>query len=283
MGVSISTKSWRVEDVAGGLVGLAAQPDRLVGRRTAQVEVAVLEPRLLPHVDVVADREGQRCGRAEHLDVGGHDLDRAGLEVGVLVALLAQGHLADDLEAVLRPQLVRDGLVPDHDLDDAAGLTQVDERHAAVVAPVGDPPGQRDRLAGVLGSQRAGVVGADQGAVSCGGGHARPRRWAARVGVALRPQSTSPMTLTQYSLRQLVRDGLVADHDLHDAAGLTQVDERDPAVVAPVRHPAGQRDRLAGVLGTQRAGVVGADQLCLLWWCPAGSGRRAAARRSGCP
>ena len=62
---------------------------------------------------------------------------------------------------------------------------------------------------------------------------------------------------------QLVGDGLVADHDLHDAAGLAQVDEGDAAVVAAAGHPAGQRHGLARVLGTQRAGVVGADQFAV--------------------
>ncbi len=156
----------RVEDVAGGLVDLAAQPERVVGAGAAQVEVAVLEPRLLPHVDVVADRERQRRRGAEHLDVGGDDLDRAGREVRVLVALLARGHLAGDLEAVLGAQLVGDRLVADHDLDDAAGLAEVDEGDAAVIATVGHPPGEGDGLADVLGAQGAGVMGADHCSVS---------------------------------------------------------------------------------------------------------------------
>ncbi len=54
-------------------------------------------------------------------------------------------------------------------------------------------------------------------------------------------------------------------HDLHDAGTVTQVEERDPAVVAPVVDPAGDGDGLAGVLGTQVAagggahGAVGGD------------------------
>ena len=79
-----------VEHVAGGLVDLAAQPEGGVGAGAAQVEVAVLEPGLLPHVDVVVDRERQRRGGAEHLDVVGDDLDLAGGQVRVGVALGAQ-------------------------------------------------------------------------------------------------------------------------------------------------------------------------------------------------
>ena len=46
-------------------------------------------------------------------------------------------------------------------LDDATRLAQVDERHAAVIAPVGHPPGEGDGLADVLGTEGAGVMGAD--------------------------------------------------------------------------------------------------------------------------
>ena len=73
-----------------------------------------------------------------------------------------RGHdLAVDRQAVLRAQAVRDLLVADDDLDDAGGVAQVEERDPAVVAPAADPAGEGDGLAGVLGAQRAGVVGAD--------------------------------------------------------------------------------------------------------------------------
>ncbi len=55
-------------------------------------------------------------------------------------------------------------------------------------------------------------------------------------------------------------DLLVADHDLDDAARLTQVEEGDATVVAAARHPPGQRDLLTGVLRAEGAGFVGADQ-----------------------
>ena len=69
---------------------------------------------------------------------------------------------------------------------------------------------------------------------------------------------------------------LVADHDLDDAARFAQVDERDAAVVATVRDPAGERDGLAGVLRAERAGLMGADHwssLFLIWWVTSSSGR----------
>jgi hypothetical protein len=90
----------------------------------------------------------------------GDDLDLAGGRLGLALPSGA-GDLAGDLEAVLAAQAVRDGLVADDDLDHAAGLAQVEERDAAVVAPAGHPPGERDGLADVLGAQGAGVMGAD--------------------------------------------------------------------------------------------------------------------------
>ena len=82
-----------------------------------------------------------------------------------------------------------------------------------------------------------------------------------RLGLALPSGrgATSPVTLRQYSLRRLVGDRLVADHDLDDAAGLAQVDEGDAAVVAAAGHPAGEGDGLPDVLGAEGAGVVRAD------------------------
>ncbi len=150
-----------VEHVAGRLVDLAAQPERGSRAGAAQVEVAVLEPRLLTDLDVLVDRERQRRRGTQHHDVGGDDLDVAGREVGVLVAGLAGDDLAGDLEAELAAEAVGHGLVTHHDLDDAAGLAQIQERHSPVVATAGDPTGEGDGLSDVRGTQRAGVVGAD--------------------------------------------------------------------------------------------------------------------------
>ena len=60
-----------------------------------------------------------------------------------------------------------------------------------------------------------------------------------------------------------MRDRLVADHHLHDAGGLAQVDEGDAAVVASPGHPPGEGHGLSDVLGAQAACVVGADH----WFC----------------
>ena len=70
------------------------------------------------------------------------------------------------LHAVLAAQVVggpREHLVARDDLDDAAGVAQVDEGHAPVVTPLRHPPGEGDGLAGVGGTQGAGLVGAEHG------------------------------------------------------------------------------------------------------------------------
>ena len=111
----------------------------------AQVEVAVLVADLVGDRRglVLLDRERQHGRLAEDLDGGGLDLDGAGGQVGVVVALGPAGDGADDAQAVLRAQRVGHGLVVDDHLDDAAGVAQVDERHAAVVAALGHPAAER--------------------------------------------------------------------------------------------------------------------------------------------
>ncbi len=150
-----------VEHVASRLVDLAAQPEGRVGAASPQVEVAVLEPRFLADLYMFVDREREGSGRAEHLDVAGDDLDITRGQVGVLVALGAQADRAGHLQAVLAAEVVRHRLVADDDLDHAAGLAQVDERHSPVVAPARDPSGEDDFGVDVGLPEAAGVVGAD--------------------------------------------------------------------------------------------------------------------------
>ena len=62
-----------------------------------------------------------------------------------------------------------------------------------------------------------------------------------------------------------VRDGvrfrvlLRIEDGLHEAVVVTQVDEDEATVVSPPVHPAGERDRLALVRGTQFAAGVGLE------------------------
>jgi citrate lyase beta subunit len=152
-----------VQHLAGHPVHLASQPQRRTRALAAQVEVAVLEPHLLVHRSrlVFLDRERQRRRLVEDLHLAGDDLDLAGRQVRVRVALRTRRDGADDLQAVLGSQPVRGLLVPDHHLDGAAGVPEVDERHAAVIAPPRHPARQDDGLPGVLSAQRACGMGTD--------------------------------------------------------------------------------------------------------------------------
>ena len=92
------------------------------------------QARLLPHRHAIVDRERQRRRRGQDLELLDHDLDGTGGQVRVLVALGPARDGADDLDAELVAQRVRDLRVVDHHLHDAAGVAEVEEGHAAVVA-----------------------------------------------------------------------------------------------------------------------------------------------------
>jgi hypothetical protein len=62
--------------------------------------------------------KGRGGGGIEDLDVITHDLDGAGGQVRVLIALGTGTDLAGDLEDVLGAELVGDGLIADDHLDD---------------------------------------------------------------------------------------------------------------------------------------------------------------------
>nr|BFF21874.1 hypothetical protein GCM10025730_53950 [Promicromonospora thailandica] len=97
--------------------------------------------------------ERQRRRLVERDDLGGDDLDLAGGQVGVGVALGTTADLARHLQHELGPQRVGDLLVPDHDLGDAGRVTQVDEGHSPVITAAIDPAREGDGLTDVLGPQ----------------------------------------------------------------------------------------------------------------------------------
>jgi hypothetical protein len=135
--------------------------------RSTQVQVAILQPRLLPHRDPLIDLERQRSGRVEHLQGRGDNLDLPRRQVGVSVALRTGAHLAGDPHAILVANVMAtallEHLVAGHDLDDSGRIPQIEERHTAVIASLGHPTREGDGLAGVGGTQRAGLVGAKHG------------------------------------------------------------------------------------------------------------------------
>ncbi len=126
--------------------------------------------------------------------------------------------------------------------------------------------GQPDLLADLAGAVAGVVDGEGQGGGRTehldavrGGDHLDVTGRQARVLVALRTRGHLTGDLQAVLRAQLVRDRLVADHDLDHAGGLPEVDEGDAAVVAPPGDPAGEGDGLADVLDAETACVVGAD------------------------
>ena len=126
----------------------------------------MLEARLLADGHALVDLEGQGVGLAEHLDARGDDVHLARRQGRVDVLGVTRGDLADDLDDVLVAQVVRgagEDLVAGDHLGDPGGIAQVEEGHATVITPPSHPSGEGDGLAGVLGTQGAGVVGAEHG------------------------------------------------------------------------------------------------------------------------
>ena len=152
VGVSTSTKPCVVEHVAGGLVDLAAQAQCRVGAGAAQVEVAVA--RAAPPRPPRRGRRSGTAAAAAALSTSTSVATTSTSPVGRSGFWLPSGRrldLAGDLQAVLAAQVVGDLLVADDDLDDAAGLAQVDERHSAVVATARHPAGEGHLGVDVLG------------------------------------------------------------------------------------------------------------------------------------
>ena len=146
---------------------LRAQHHRVVLARPAQVQVAVLQPRVLAHPRALVDLEGQRRGGIEHLKGADRDLHLAGGDVGVDVLGGAGVDHSGDLDAELVAQVVDPGrgevLIANHHLADPGGVTQVDEGDPAMVAALGHPAGEGDGLPDVLDTEGAGTVGAQHG------------------------------------------------------------------------------------------------------------------------
>jgi hypothetical protein len=126
----------------------------------AQVEVAILQPDFLVRILVRVER--QRLGLVEDLDLRGHDLDAAGLDL--VVHRVARAHRAGDAQHVLVADLlghrehVRRVRLGQH-LHDAFVVAQVDEAQPAEVAGDVGPAAQGDALADQGLADEAAVMG----------------------------------------------------------------------------------------------------------------------------
>ena len=147
-----------VQQLAGHPVGLGAQAQVAGGAGAAQVQVAVLETGFLAHFNVLVDLERQRVGGVEDGDLLGHDLDLAGGQRRVLVALGALGDGADHLQHELVAEAVEDLFFADDHLGDARSVAQVHECDTTVVTTPADPAGEGYGLSNVLGAKGSEVV-----------------------------------------------------------------------------------------------------------------------------
>ena len=136
-----------------GLRHIGTQLQVALHLRAAQIEIAVLQAHVLARklvLGLVLERGGhlerQGVGLGEHLEILDDDLDLASGQMRVLIAVRAQADLAGDLDDEFAAQRTRDFLIIDDDLHETGVVTQIDERHTAVVATTIDPTGERDLL-----------------------------------------------------------------------------------------------------------------------------------------
>ena len=139
-----------------------AQREIALLARTAQVEIAIVQPRLLAGVDLVLDDEGRRLGGIQDAQLGGENFHFAAGELGI--GLLPQGHAPANGDHVFRAQLLGAGmrryaqLLIEDDLGDSAAVAHVDEDEVAKVAPPVHPAHEHDVFIGVGRAQIAGVM-----------------------------------------------------------------------------------------------------------------------------
>ena len=139
----------------------------LLRRRPPQVEVAVLEARLLGDGAVVLDLERRRLrtrsGRARSAArISISPVGRLGLSVSAGRARTAPRTAMTYSLRSLAGALVRRRAVlgAEHDLDEAGAVAQIDEHDAAVIAPRVHPAHHRHLAADVGRARRAAVDGA---------------------------------------------------------------------------------------------------------------------------
>ena len=136
-----------------------AQP--LAHELAPQVEIAVAQPHFL--ADRFVELERQRVGAVQDREFAGHDLDLAGGQVGVDGAHGPRAHRACDTHHEFVAELLgvgeqRRSVRVAHDLHQALAIAQVDEDHAAVIAPPVHPTGYGDRLPDEAGGHLSAVM-----------------------------------------------------------------------------------------------------------------------------
>ncbi len=140
-----------------------------------------MKPRPLIDLNAIVEHEGQGLGWAEHPEFLHTDLHLPGGEVGVLRSLGTEPDRTRDRDTELHSQIV--GVLElggvYHGLHEAGCITNVHERHTAVIAPAGNPARNGHPLpharVGDLGGVRRSVFGHRVSPSSCRECGERPR------------------------------------------------------------------------------------------------------------
>ncbi len=141
-----------------------AQPQVVLHGRAAQIDVAVAQARLVLHVFLV-ELERRRERSVEDLHRPGQDLDLAGGEIPVYRALRPVPDPAGDAQHVFVAHRAcgvegRRVIRIAHDLHQALAVAQIDEDHAAVIAPPVHPAAERHVPVDQRGIQLAAIMAA---------------------------------------------------------------------------------------------------------------------------
>ena len=165
-GVSISTKSRVGQHLAGDPVGLGAHPHAPgpgpggAGRGSGSAAGPPRRPRRARRSGTAAARDSVSTSTSSAM-TSIAPVARSGFS-------LPSGRSATS-PVTCRQNSLRSGCatsaLADDDLADARSVAQVEEGDPAVVAAAGDPAGQGDGRARVLGAQRAGLVRADHDSI----------------------------------------------------------------------------------------------------------------------
>ena len=153
--------------IADGIDYAVAHTDGALQRRTAQVEIAILEAHSLGLIGVIVDVDGRGFALIEQRSLFDEYFDVAGIQLGVFHALFAGANLAADAYHVFAAQafaqfeafLAANALI-EHNLNQTAAVAQPYEYQSTQIAGALHPAVQSNRLTHVRRAQFAAIAGA---------------------------------------------------------------------------------------------------------------------------
>ena len=124
----------------------------------------MLQTDFLIGLHIIGDLEGRSLRFHQELGLVDDDFDASGRQIRILLPFRPFAHHSGQLDHVFGSELV--GKLPCHSvvggIEDGlcypVAISQVDEDDPSVIAPIGDPPGQGDRLPDVAGVQLSASV-----------------------------------------------------------------------------------------------------------------------------